>query len=58
MQERSFRLPNELPAANQAVPIAPGLQRAAMEVSRRNPAGRGFDNRLTPDTERSALRGV
>jgi len=58
MQERSFRLPNELPTADQAVPIAPGLQRVLMEVSRQNPAGRGFDNRLAFDPERSALRGV
>jgi hypothetical protein len=56
MQEGPFRLTNELPASDQAVP--PGIKRAAMEVSRRNRPGRGFDNRLKCERERSALRSV
>ncbi|GAA0215403.1 hypothetical protein GCM10009527_009080 [Actinomadura nitritigenes] len=56
MQKGSFRLTNELPASDQAAP--PGIRRAAMEVSRRNRPGRGFDNRLKCERERSALRGV
>ncbi|MVZ98890.1 hypothetical protein F8568_000520 [Actinomadura sp. LD22] len=56
MQEGSFRLTDRLPSTDLALSSAPGLRRAAMEVSRQNPAVRGFDNRLAP--KRSALRGV
>jgi hypothetical protein len=58
MQEGSFRLANKLPASDQDLPARPGIKRAAMEVSRRNRSGRGFDNRLKCERERSALRGV
>ncbi|KAB2380252.1 hypothetical protein [Actinomadura montaniterrae] len=46
MTESPFRPLNELPAADQAVSIPPGLKRALAEASLPNPAGRGFDNRL------------